>query len=358
MTTLNDVARTAGVSRATVSLVCRSSPLVAAKTRARVERAMVEVGYVYNRAAANLRSSRTNTIGLVIPEIANPLYAEVLAGVEEAIEPFDQHVLVASTNESLERQEHLLMRMLEMRVDGVIISAATGTTAAMLAGCVRSGVPVVQVLRAVDPVRLDYSGTSNRVGVRRATEYLLDLGHRRVGFIGSSVATSVSDERRRGYRDALAARRLRADPACITQCRPEFGDAADATRALLSQSDPPTALVCFNDIIAFGATLALYELGLEPGVDVSVIGFDNIAWAENWRPALTTMAIEPRQIGHQAGRLLLERLRTPTSAARVVLSEARLVIRNTCAAPRAATQDSPKRLERRAHFSSTPRRQT
>jgi LacI family transcriptional regulator len=341
MATLNDVARAAGVSRATVSLVCRNSPLVAVKTRARVERAMVEVGYVYNRAAANLRSSRSNTIGLVIPEIANPLYAEVLAGVEEAVGRHDQQVLVASTNESLDRQEHLLTRMLEMRVDGLIISAATGTTVAMLAAYARSGVPVVQVLRAVDPTHLDYSGTSNRIGARLATQHVLSLGHRRVAFIGSSVATSVSDERRRGYNDALAARGLSADPAAITQCRPTFGDAADAVRTMLSQPDAPTALVCFNDIIAFGATLALYELGLEPGADVAVIGFDDIEWAQSWRPALTTMAIQPRQIGADAGRLLRERLQAPDAPARVVLSEARLMVRNTCAPPRAHQRSTP-----------------
>lgn len=332
MATLNDVARVAGVSRATVSLICRNSPLVAARTRERVERAMVEVGYVYNRSAANLRSSRTNIVGLVIPEIANPLYAEVLAGVEAALDPMGKQVFIASTNESVERQDYLLNRLLEMRVDGLIISAATGTTPQMLAAYERAGVAVVQALRSLDATRFDYSGTDNRSGVERATGYMLELGHREVAFIGSSVATSVSRERHRGYCDAMAACGLSPRPEHVTQCRPAFGDAADATRALLRQPVAPTALVCFNDIIAFGATLALYECALEPGRDVSIIGFDDIEWARSWRPALTTMAIDPRRIGLEAGRLMLERLGAPGPAApRTVLHEATLVARSTCA---------------------------
>jgi LacI family transcriptional regulator len=163
---------------------------------------------------------------------------------------------------------------------------------------------------------------------------MIGLGHRRIGFIGSAVATSVSTERYSGYCDALSAFGLVLDPALIATCRPAFGDAADATRNLLARSPAPTALVCFNDIIAFGATLALYEQGLEPGPDVSIIGFDDIEWAASWRPALTTMAIAPKQVGHEAGRLLLQRIGKEAEAPQSVLSEATLVVRKTCAAPR------------------------
>jgi LacI family transcriptional regulator len=315
MTTLKDVARVAGVSRATVSLVCRNSPLVAAKTRARVEQAMAEVGYVYNRSAANLRSSRTDTIGLVIPEIANPVYAEILQGIEKCMAPLGKQVVMASTSESLEVQDRILQRMLEMRVDGLIISAATGSAPSTFDACIRAGVPVVQVLRSVDSARLDYAGTDNRAGAGRATRHLLSLGHTRLAFLGSSVATSVSHDRYLGYCDALQEKGL--------------GDAAAAAHRLLSSANPPTALVCFNDIVAFGVTMALYERGQEPGRDVSVIGFDNIEWAENWRPALSTMSISALEIGRHAGELLSRRLQDKEEAPQRMISEATLIERRS-----------------------------
>lgn len=329
MTTLKDVARVAGVSRATVSLVCRNSPLVAAKTRARVEQAMAEVGYVYNRSAANLRSSRTDTIGLVIPEIANPVYAEILQGIEECMAPLGKQVVMASTSESLEVQDRILQRMLEMRVDGLIISAATGSAPSTFDACIRAGVPVVQVLRSVDSARLDYAGTDNRAGAGRATRHLLSLGHTRLAFLGSSVATSVSHDRYLGYCDALQAKGLSVDQELVASCLPKIGDAAAAAHRLLSSANPPTALVCFNDIVAFGVTMALYERGQEPGRDVSVIGFDNIEWAENWRPALSTMSISALEIGRHAGELLSRRLLDKEEAPQRMISEATLIERRS-----------------------------
>ena len=329
--TLEDVARHAGVSRATVSLVCRSSPLVADNTRERVEAAMAQLGYVYNRGAANLRSSRSRLVGLVLPDLSNPVFAEVVSGVEAACDAEGLHVLVVHSGDSRERQAELLQRLLEMRVDGLIISAATGTTQDDVSAYARSDIPVVQVLRRFAPDVLDYAGTDNHAGIQHATEHMLALGHQRVAFIGNASATSVSHERHEGYLHALREAGIAARPEYSVSCHQNLDDASRTAQALLDLPEPPTALVCFSDVIAFGATLGLYQRGLEPGRDVSVMGFDDVPWARSWRPALSTMAIAPRDIGRAAGGLLLRRIAAPGVEPLSHISDAVLVQRASTA---------------------------
>ena len=334
MTTLLDVARAAGVSRATVSLVCRGSPLVAEKTRKRVERAITEVGYIYNRSAANLRSSLTNTVGLIIPEISNPVYSDLLSGIEDVLTPLGKAVFIADTNESIERQQHFLQRMLEMRVDGLIVSMVAGTKSEAFAEYAQIGVPIIQALRMIEEAPLDYAGINNRLGTRRATEHLLELGHRVIGFLGSSTSPSVSQMRYQGFCDAISSHDLSSEAMPIATSGHSFAAAAEVAKQLISAPPRPTALVCHNDLIAFGATLGLYELGLVPGQDVSLIGFDDIEAAANWRPPLTTMSIEARQIGRHAGTLLANRMQRIDLPICSMVSEAVLKNRSTTAPPR------------------------
>lgn len=294
---------------------------------------MVDLGYVYNRSAANLRSSQSNTVGLIIPDIANPVYSDLLAGVEEVLDPLGKVVFVADTNELFERQSHYLLRMLEMRVDGLIISMVAGTSPAVLAPYVRQRVPLVQVLRMNDDAAFDYAGINNQLGARRAVEYLLELGHRRLAFIGSSISP-VNDERYRGFCEAVEKRGYAPAAMPTIACRHSHGAAASAAKQLLALASPPTALVCYNDIIAFGATLGLYELGLVPGQDVSVIGFDDIEAAASWRPPLTTMSIGARLIGRQAAELLAQRMKDPDLPVRSLVTEAVLQKRESCAPPK------------------------
>ena len=335
MTTLKDVAKLAGVSRATVSLVCRASPLVAEKTRKKVEQAMETVGYVYNRSAANLRSSRTNTVGLIIPDISNPVYAELLLGIEEILDPLGKVVFVADTDELFERQSHFLQRLLEMRVDGLIISTLSGTPVSTLMPYLRENIPLVQVLRMIDGAPFDYTGVNNRLGSKQAAEYLLQQGHQRIAFIGSVISPSVNRERYQGFCEAVEKAGLYPASMPVITCRHTYGAAAQATKSLLAEPGKPTGLVCFNDIIAFGATLGLYELGLSPGSDVSIIGFDDVEAAQNWRPALTTMSIEARLIGKQAATLLAQRMEQPDLPIRTLFSNAKLRVRDSCHPPKA-----------------------
>lgn len=299
---------------------------------------MVEVGYIYNRSAANLRSSLTNTVGLIIPEIANPIYSDLLSGIEDILIPLGKTVFIADTSESNDRQSRFLQRMLEMRVDGLIVSMVAGTPVEAFAPYARIGIPVIQVLRRIEDAPLDFAGINNRLGTRRATEHLLQLGHRHMGFLGSITSPSVNQMRYLGFCDALAANNLSPETMPAAVCKHSFSEAAIAAKQLITSHQPtPTALVCHNDLIAFGATLGLYELGLTPGQDVSLIGFDDIEAAANWRPPLTTMSIEARQIGRHAGTLLANRMENMALPVCSLVSEAVLKQRETTAPPKNLT---------------------
>ncbi len=333
MPTLTDVSRLAGVSRSTVSLVLRESPLVSAATREKVLAALESSGYVYNRHAASLRSVRTDTIGIVVSDFTNPFYAELVAGAESVLEETGRVAFITHTEESLPRQDRFLRRMLEQRVDGVLISAASGTRAAALQPFVDAAIPVVQVLRAVDSRRFDFISGDNRLGVGFATEHLIGLGHRRIAYLGSSVATSVTEDRYAGYADTLLRHGITPDPLLVRTCLPRWIDAKTAMLELLALPVPPTALVCFNDLLALGAMLAVSESGRRPGGDFAIVGYDDIELASAWRPGLTTVAVRPREMGREAGRMLLERIGGATRPPQRVLVAPRLVIRESCGAP-------------------------
>jgi LacI family transcriptional regulator len=333
VTTLKDVAKLAGVSRATVSLVCRGSPLVADKTRLKVERGMAELSYVYNRSAANLRSSKSNTVGLIIPDLANPIYSDLLKGIEDVLDPLGKVVLVADSHELLERQSRFLLRLLEMRVDGLILSAVCCTPPDGLTPYSREKVPVVQVLRMTDGAPFDSAGIDNRLGSRQATDYLIALGHQRLAYIGSSLSPSVNRERYQGFCEAVQSQGLAPLSMPVLACRHSYGDGSLAAKTLLAQSSPPTALICFNDEIALGATLGLYELGLVPGQNVSVIGFGDIEAAASWRPPLATMSIDARLVGRNAGTLLAQRMENRDLPVRSLMIDAVLKKRESCGPP-------------------------
>ncbi len=325
--TVKDVARQANVSPSTVSLVLRNSPLVAEKTNDLVREAIQALGYVYNRGAANLRSRKTQTIGLIISEITNPFYAEMVAGIDAVLDRCDRIAFIANTAESLTRQDRFIQRIREQGVDGVILTAAEGTGAEVIERLHSWGMPCVQALRQVTGKTGDYVGPDYRMGLALAVQHLVNLGHQRIAYIGGARKTSATRERMAGFRDSLARHGIEPGPIVPCIATREFG--ARAIRDLLASENPPTAAICYNDITAFGVTHGLADLGRKPGQDFGVIGFDNIAEAALGRPALTTIAIEPQQIGEQAATLLLRRIENPGGRAERIILPPRLIIRDT-----------------------------
>ncbi|HXH04180.1 MAG TPA: LacI family DNA-binding transcriptional regulator [Candidatus Competibacteraceae bacterium] len=330
--TIIDIADHAGVSRSTVSLVLRGSPLVKAETRQRVLAAIEELGYVYHRAAANLRQQHSQVVGLVINELTNPFFTEVTVGLEAALSERQYLPFLTHTDESLERQERLLTALREYDVAGVVLCPVLGTGAELPAQFRRWQVPLVLVMRHLGDPLENYVGTDDYHGSRLATEHLIGLGHQRLAYIGGVQALGVRQERVNGFRDALATHGLDYRPDWVLACSPTRLAGRNAAQELLGRSPAPTAIVCFNDAVALGVMHAVAQSGRSVGRDCAVVGFDNIADAALVSPGLTTVSIEPQRIGRVAAQLLLELIRHPEQTGRTVLVPPQLVIRQSCGA--------------------------
>jgi LacI family transcriptional regulator, galactose operon repressor len=328
-TTLVDVARDAGVSRATASLVLRDSPLVAEATRARVLASMHKLGYVVNRAAASLRTRRSQTIGLIVTGLGNPFFAQMTVGSEAEVGEANYALLLSTTADRADRQSRMLEAMQAYGVDGILLCPAKGTAPETVARLRRWRLPFVLVTRYLDGVDADYVGADNVLGAALAVDHLVAGGHRRIALVGGPADSSARRDRRRGYRVALARHGLTADDT-LSIASPVTRDGGHrAMLALLQHHDPPTAALCYNDVVALGAMLALQAAGLAPGQDMAVVGFDDIEEASLWRPALTTVSIPPGQIGARAAALLLERIADPDGAPRQVILAPTLVVRDS-----------------------------
>lgn len=328
--TLIDVAKLAGVSRATASLVIRNSPLVASDTRIVVEKAIETLGYIRNLTAARLRAGQTRVVGLVIPNLTNPFFAELLAGVEEVLEAEGLAVLLANSHDDPLRQNEVMHRMREHGVDGFLICPAMGTLASTLEGGVGRLVPTVQVLRYVTE-QMDYVGADYRGGMEQAVNHLANLGHRRIAFAVQGGKHSAYLERLNGFEAAM--RRSELDPELIIELPSSLPEVAQQSHRLLDDKRSPTATICFNDIIAFGLSGGLQDLKVKLGEEHSLVGFDDVMHGETIRPRLTSVATHPVQIGRRSAEQLLMRLIKPESAISQLTIETKLQIRQSSGAP-------------------------
>ena len=329
--TLADIAKACDLSRATVSLVLRGSPLVHADTRARVEAELKRQGYVYHRGAANLRRNVSSAVALVINDLSNPFFAEFASGVDEALAEAGYVTLLGSTGESVERQQAVLASLLEHDPAGIILSPAEGSDPARLHALVGPRMPMLVFNRELDG-RWDFLELDNHHGARLATEHLLGLGHRRIAFYGGHRDSSSCRQRRDGYREALAQAGVTPEPQWLVESAPTRLEAARQVGALFVRDPAPTAAVCYNDAVALGLVAGLTARGRRAGEDFAVVGFDDIPEAAVSAPPLSTIAADPRARGRQAAALVLHRLQHPDAAPARTVAPARLVVRESSGA--------------------------
>ena len=325
--TLKSVAEKAGVSRATVSLVLRASPLVAAETRGRVTEAIASVGYVYNRGAARLRTGMSGTIGLIVPEITNPFYAELTAGIDDTLDAEGRLTFLANSNDRPERQDRCLRRIREQGVDGIIICAAEGSTAALAAQLRSWRLPFVQILREIEGVAGDIVAPDFRRGTELAVEHLVAKGHRSIALMPSVRRTSAARDRVDAFHAAL--QRFGLTATAILPCATDRAAAAQATATLLRAGDPPTGIICHNDLMALGVLHAVRSLKPLSGHAFGVVGFDDIPEGSHSVPRLTSVATRPAEVGRMAATLLLRRIVAPQDRPERILIAPNLVARET-----------------------------
>ncbi|KIL35816.1 LacI family transcriptional regulator [Cohnella kolymensis] len=310
--TLQQVADHAGVSRATASLIVRGSKLVADSTRKKVQESMNQLGYVYDRVAANLRSRNSSTVGLIITEIGNPFFSELLVGVHQVLDEEGYTVILGTTFESAEKQDQLISTMLEYRVGGAIVSPASGSAADTLNRLRQWDIPVVLVTKEPPHANTDYVGIDNVLGGKIAAEHLIAKGHRRIAFLGGPSESSARLDRQQGYMDALQQAGIGYDESLILTSAASRQGGREVVQQILKHTNPPTAAFCYNDIVAFGVMLGLKEAGLVPGRDFAVVGYDNIEESAFTDPGLTTVMASPMLVGTNAANLLHHRITSKT----------------------------------------------
>jgi LacI family transcriptional regulator len=294
------------------------------------------MGYVYNRTAATLRSQRSHAIGLIVADIKNPFFAELIVGVEKEFEKAGKVVLLANTSESLSRQKKSIEAMFEHGTDGILICPARGSKKSDLEKLTNSGMPLVLFTRYVKGLKTNYIEGNNVEGSFEAVSHLIGLGHRRIAFIGGVDTASPRWDRERGYRLAHEEAGVPIDPHLNVQTNISIQEGSDAIRELFLRgaSEPPTAAFCYNDCIAYGVIFGLNTLGMEAGRDFSVVGFDDGAWSVSWRPPLTTVSTSPEKIGIEAARMLMSAIEHPNAEPRKIYLPAPLVVRqSTCPPP-------------------------
>ncbi len=328
--TIRDVAERAGVSKSLVSLVLRDAPHVSDAKRAAVHKAIDELGYRPNAVARSLVRRRTRVLGLLIDDIHNPFFADMVGGIDPAARAAGYATFINSGSRSVTREAAALETMLELRVDGIIMAGSRLETR-RIAGTART-VPIALLTRTVRLGSIDTVVNDDFSGARLAVDHLVALGHRRIAHVDGGREPG-GPSRRRGYERAMEAHGLERFVKVAKGAFTEDGGAR-GTRKLLEASSPPTAIFAGNDQAALGAFAALDDAGLRVPEDVSLVGYDNTSVAALRHISLTTINQPRAEMGERAVELLVERIDGGRTEALHVVMEPTLVERATTAPPR------------------------
>jgi LacI family transcriptional regulator len=324
--TMRDVAASAGVSLMTVSRVVNGEPAVHPETAARVERAIRRLGYQRNDTARQLRrrGQPTQTIGVLVDDLANPFFASLARAVEDAARLRDYVVLIGSSNDSLRRERDVLSAFCARQVDGLIVVPVAGDHR-FLSHQLSLGTKVVCADRPSGSLRVDTVLVDNRAAARAAVRHLLDQGHRRIGYLGDRSDIWSVRERYAGYCAARDDQGLAGDPSVVRHGLRSRTMAAQAAASLMALSEPPSALFASNNVTTLGAIDAMR--GQASGI--ALVGFDDFALADKLSPPVTVVAQDPVAIGATAAQLLFARIAGDSSAPREVLLRTHLIERGS-----------------------------
>jgi LacI family transcriptional regulator len=329
--TLREVARRAGVHPGTASRALNEAAqgLVKPETVARVKAVADELGYRPNYLARSFKTRRTFSVGVVIPDINNPLFPPMVRGLEDRLAEAGYVAFLGNTENDSGREERILEGMLGRRIDGLVLATARRTDQ-RLVELGRQGTPLVLLNRVVEDNAFSSASVDDRAGVRLAVQHLANLGHRRVGHVAGPQSLSTGHGRYRGFLSAMADQGLAPDDGLVWFA-PTYS-IAEGLRCgteLLSRRGPPTAIVAANDMLALGCCTAVEKLGLACPGDVSIVGFNDMPFIDRLSPPLTTVRIPHYELGKQAAELLLERIADPAAPLKIVLLAPVLVVRGS-----------------------------
>ncbi len=328
--TMADVAREAGVSLMTVSRVVNNKGEVSEATRQRILKVIEKLGYRPSGIARSLATSRTGTIGLIVPDISNPFFADLAKGVEKVAYSEGYNVFLCSTEENPQRELKVLESLAEYRVDGVLLCSSRLDEEHLVnsLGFFYSAVLVNRALErrdlAVGTVMVD-----DVRGGEIATLHLINEGRKRIGFLAGPETSHSGRNRFKGYRTALDQAGIPYDPEVVLHCASNVEGGYEAAKTLLSKNSDVTALFCYNDLVAVGALRACNEMGVKVPDDVSVVGFDDIMLAGLVTPGLTTCRIQREELGERSATMLLEQMGGCSGHCETVVLVPELVVRES-----------------------------
>jgi LacI family transcriptional regulator len=326
--TIQDVAIAAGVSVSTVSRVLNDKDDTAPETYERVKAVIADMGYTSGLAARSMRSSKTNVIGLIMPDAGEPFPIEVMKGVNSAIAALDYDLLIYTCGDNrkhftADRERKFVSLLNNSITDGVVVITPAATH-------FNTSAPVVAVDPHYEITEYPSVISTNKEGATEAMNYLITLGHRRIGFIGGRSDLMSANRRLYGYKESLAQAAIPIDPELIVQGDFTANAGFQCTQQLLDLPVPPTAIFAANDQSALGAYRAIQEAGLSIPEDLSIIGFDNIPDAAQVKPGLTTVDQSIQEMGKIAIQILVKLIEGEPLESKIIKTTTKLVIRDSC----------------------------
>lgn len=340
MTNIKDIAKKAGVSVATVSHVINDTRYVSDELKKRVYDSMRELDYHPNTLASSLRSGRTRTIGLIVPDISNLFFADVARKIEDRGLEHDHSVILCNSDDDEEKEAKYIDVLIAKQVDGIIFISA-GFNNKHLQKLMSKRIPIVVADRDLADVAADVVIVDNLNGGYIATKYLISLGHRKIACISGPSRLTPSAQRIEGYRKALDEAGIIENGSLQTAGDFRFQGGEDAMTKLLESVDPPTAVFACNDMMAVGAMRAIHNKGLNVPEDISIIGFDDIQISQRVYPSITTIAQPMKEMAEKVVDYLIERIRIKSDRKiekepdfHKTILETYLVVRDSCAFPK------------------------
>lgn len=324
--TIKEVARLAGVSTATVSRVFSGGSAVGEDLRLKVRKAAESLNYRPNKLARNLRTRRTQTVGVVIPDIENPFFTSVVCGIEDVLRGAEYSLLLANSNEDTARERRNVEALQAEAISGMIFTPS-GNETGLYKDLSSIGMPLVAISRQVPNLDVDCVLVSNREGARQACAHLAELGHDRIALISGPAAISTARERRKGYEQALKAAGIAIASELMQYADFRQAGGYEAMKKLLGLDNPPTAVFTGSNLMTLGALQAIHEARLRIPEDIAIVGFDDMPWALSLQPPLTVVAQPAFDVGVTAARLLLERIAEPSLPPRKITLKTRLILR-------------------------------
>lgn len=335
--TIKSIAKITGVSHSTVSRALRGSNLVAEETSLLIKKVASEQGYLPSAAARSLKTNRTHALGVILSSIADPFFADILFGIEEYAQQHSYSLLIAASQHDPIKEQRIVQAMVEQRTDGLIICSSSFSQN-QVSELLSRGFPVVMVNQQAAE-NYNFSIYHDDIdGSKQVTRHLISLGHKRIAYVGNANSGCTTKDRATGFTTEMESYGLNVPDEYIVDVKgsnPDLGK--DALSKLMSLKAPPSAIFCFNDMLAIGVLKGCKERGIEVPHHLSVVGFDNIAYSAFTSPSLTTFDQPKREIGREAARLLLDLLSSGQKGLpqiqQVKILKGKLLVRESSSSP-------------------------